>query len=101
MEVFWEKGYPNTTIGDLLDAMGINRWSMYETFGDKQQLFVKALALYRDRWSGFIGRHLKAPGSPRNALLGLLRAMGSQIVEDTLGRGCLIANSAFELRHLE
>jgi TetR/AcrR family transcriptional repressor of nem operon len=101
MNVFWQKGYAHTSIEDLLEAMNINRWSMYQTFGDKQQLFAKALTLYRTRWAAFIREHLNKEGSPRAALMGLIRAMGDQIVADRLSRGCLIANSSFELDQLE
>jgi TetR/AcrR family transcriptional repressor of nem operon len=100
MQLFWQNGYQHTSVSDLLAAMGINRWSLYETFGDKPQLFIKALLLYRGRWSAFIGQHLSQPGSPRAALMSLIRAMGQQIVDDKLMRGCLIANSAFELAQL-
>jgi TetR/AcrR family transcriptional repressor of nem operon len=100
MELFWRRGYQHTSVSDLLQAMGIARWSMYETFGDKEQTFIKALLLYRSRWSAFIARHLQQPGSPRAALLALIRAMGREIVDDKLMRGCLIANSAFELHEL-
>jgi TetR/AcrR family transcriptional repressor of nem operon len=101
MQLFWQKGYQHTSVSELLDAMGINRWSMYETFGDKPQLFLKALLLYRQRWAAFIAEHLRAEGSPRAALMALVRAMGQEIVADKLMRGCLIANSAFELKQLE
>lgn len=101
MDLFWQKGYQNTSVSELLSAMGINRWSMYETFGDKQELFLAALQLYRRRWGQMIEAHLAQPGSPRAALVGLLREMGRQVVSDKLGRGCLMANSAVELRWLD
>jgi TetR/AcrR family transcriptional repressor of nem operon len=101
MEVFWQKGYQNTSIAELLAAMEINRWSLYETFGDKPQLFLRALRLYRDRWKAFIQGHLRDDGSPRRALMNLIRAMGDQIVADKLDRGCLLGNSAFEIHALE
>ncbi len=100
MALFWQNGYARTSVSDLLRAMGINRFSMYAAFGDKPALFVAALTLYRQRWAAFIRAHLDRGGSPRAALLGLVRAMGEQIVEDKLGRGCLIANSAFALAEL-
>lgn len=101
MQVFWQKGYARTSVDDLLQAMGINRWSMYQTFGDKRRLFVKALTLYRERWRAFIREHLDKEGSPRAAVMGLLRAMGDQIVADRLNRGCLLASSSFEIDQLD
>jgi TetR/AcrR family transcriptional repressor of nem operon len=101
MEVFWQKGYQNTSVSELLAAMGINRWSMYETFGGKQELFLASLRLYRRRWSQLIADHLSQPGSAKAALTRLLREMGRQVTSDKLGRGCLIANSAVELRYLD
>ena len=42
MEAFWAKGYEGTSVSDLLEAMGIHRGSMYDTFGDKRSLFLEA-----------------------------------------------------------
>lgn len=46
MDVFWEKGYDAASISDLTAAMGINRFSLYDTFGDKHTLYIKALESY-------------------------------------------------------
>ena len=46
MGVFWEKGYDAASISDLTAAMGINRFSLYDTFGDKHSLYLKALESY-------------------------------------------------------
>ena len=46
MELFWEKGFHATSMQDLVDHLGINRASMYDTFGGKDQLFLKSLRLY-------------------------------------------------------
>jgi TetR/AcrR family transcriptional repressor of nem operon len=49
MGVFWEKGYDAASISDLTAAMGINRFSLYDTFGDKHTLYLKALDSYHQR----------------------------------------------------
>ncbi|WP_449398631.1 TetR/AcrR family transcriptional regulator [Chryseobacterium wanjuense] len=46
MEVFWEKGYYATSMRDLTDAMKINSSSLYNTIGDKHQLFLKCIDHY-------------------------------------------------------
>ena len=46
VEVFWAKGFDGTSLDDLTKAMGINRPSLYATFGDKQALFLAALEQY-------------------------------------------------------
>ena len=48
MNVFWEKGYNATSMQDLVDAMQINRSSLYNTIGDKHQLFMKCIGNYFD-----------------------------------------------------
>jgi AcrR family transcriptional regulator len=46
MDVFWEKGYLGASLADLTHRMGINKPSMYSTFGNKEALFIKATHLY-------------------------------------------------------
>ena len=48
MEVFWSRGYEATSVGDLVEHMGINRQSLYDTFGDKHSLYLAALDRYRE-----------------------------------------------------
>jgi len=43
MNLFWHKGYNGTSMQDLVDGLGISRSSMYDTFGDKHTLFIRAL----------------------------------------------------------
>ena len=43
MQLFWTKGYSATGVAELQEQMGIGRKSLYDTFGNKRQLFIKAL----------------------------------------------------------
>ena len=56
VKVFWAKGYEATSMQDLIDAMGIQRGSLYATFGSKQQLFLKSLdfAIPNGSWANDI-----------------------------------------------
>ncbi|WP_394831260.1 TetR/AcrR family transcriptional regulator [Pendulispora rubella] len=51
LEQFWRHGYEGTSLSDLTAAMGINRPSLYATFGTKEELFRKALDLYFARYT--------------------------------------------------
>lgn len=55
MEVFWREGYEGASLADLTRAMGINRPSLYATFGNKEALFRKAM----DRYAEGPGSHVQ------------------------------------------
>jgi len=61
LRVFWTKGYEGTALSDLTVAMGINRPSIYATFGNKEALFRKALDRYNAKMTGFTAEALKLP----------------------------------------
>jgi AcrR family transcriptional regulator len=61
MHVFWRKGYEGTALTDLTAAMGINRPSIYATFGNKEALFRKALDMYSERMTNYTAEALKEP----------------------------------------
>lgn len=92
MELFWRRGYAATSLGDLLAAMGIARKSLYDTFGSKRELFIRAVDLYARREIGVFESTLHAPGSPlanvRRALVRRQRADGGDG-----SRGCLLATN--------
>jgi TetR/AcrR family transcriptional regulator, transcriptional repressor for nem operon len=98
MHVFWHKGYEATSMEDLLTAMNINRGSLYDTFGDKRELFLKAMDRYCT--GGGLGSRLSILNQPGPAL-SLIRQFIGHLLEfglsDPLRRGCLITNTVMEL----
>jgi len=61
LEVFWRQGYEGTAVADLTAAMGINRPSLYATFGNKEALFRQALDRYADGPAAYAARALDLP----------------------------------------
>ncbi len=96
MHLFWAKGYGATSIEDLVAGMGINRFSLYDTFGDKRRLFLAAIARYRDSVTGQLIDILdQGPGieAIQSYFAKLAEALSSP-----MGRiGCLVQNSTLEL----
>ena len=99
MEVFWKKGYQKTSLDDLLDAMGIQRGSFYNTFGSKKETYLRAI----DRYTEFMfngGPYAEAvqlePG------LGALATMCDNYIDSVTGdaepRGCFCAHVSKEHR---
>ena len=61
LEVFWRKGYEGASLSELTEAMGINRPSLYAAFGNKEELFRKALDRYADGPAAYTREALNAP----------------------------------------
>ncbi|MFF1692912.1 TetR/AcrR family transcriptional regulator [Streptomyces sp. NPDC058257] len=61
MRVFWEQGYEGASLTDLTKAMGITRTSMYAAFGNKDELFRKALERYTEGPAAYAARALREP----------------------------------------
>ena len=61
LEVFWKKGYEATSLTDLTQAMGINRPSLYAAFGNKEELFRKAMDKYVREKAAYMAEALAAP----------------------------------------
>ena len=95
MKAFWARGYEATSIQDLVDCMGINRGSLYDTFGDKHQLFISALDQYTQR-SLSRGNALKQDGNTVEILTDYLYAFMYRTLEDPEKRGCFITNTTVE-----
>jgi TetR/AcrR family transcriptional repressor of nem operon len=68
ISVFSQKGFAATSTDDLMQAMDVGRQSMYDTFGDKRALFLKALEAYVVESVHAINVELQTPGSPLAAV---------------------------------
>lgn len=97
MTLFWKKGYKGTSISDLVKDLGVNRASLYDTFGGKEQLFKSAVSKYlesnKHKTQNFLFEHENVKEGFKNLL--------SQSIQDCLvtndKRGCMFVNSVTEL----
>jgi AcrR family transcriptional regulator len=93
LEVFWARGYEGATLPELTKAMGINRPSLYAAFGNKEQLFRKALDRYQTGPMSFLTEALKEPTARAAAeaiFSGFIRMQRNR----EKARGCLIVSGA-------
>ena len=96
MDLFWERGYHATSIQDLVDRLGVNRQSLYDTYGGKEQLFLSALERYRELQDAPLRRTLERDGPVGVVLREFLQG----IIENHTGgecKGCFMANTTTSL----
>ena len=95
MELFWEKGYENTSMQDLVDTLQINRFSIYNSFGDKKSLFQKSLAFYRAHVFDKMNAPLhNSQRSAKQRLDDYLVVFGKNIDKKVGGLGCLVQSTS-------
>ena len=95
MLLFWEKGFHQTSVQDLVQEIGINRASLYDTYHDKEGLFKESFMFYRDSIKSNIETIFDNNSLVKSGFNDLIK----YIVFDLLGskKGCLISNSYSEL----
>jgi TetR/AcrR family transcriptional repressor of nem operon len=97
LQLFWEKGYNATSVQDLVDHLGINRASIYDTWGDKHGLYLETLRYYRILASSLMLDKLRSGKSARQIIKDFLYDIVENSVKDDMRKGCFLANSATEL----
>ncbi|UYQ95608.1 TetR/AcrR family transcriptional regulator [Chitinophaga horti] len=95
MEVFWEKGYNGTSLRDLTDAMKINSSSLYNTIGDKQELFVRCIRHYTAIRNADLRRRANSSASPLQTLKQYIDDAVTSITNEP--NGCMAVKTAFEV----
>jgi TetR/AcrR family transcriptional regulator, transcriptional repressor for nem operon len=92
MNLFWRLGYENTSTEALMKEMGIAKQSLYDTYGDKRSLYLKAMAYYRDQTNGQVQKMLSETPSVRDGFAKLLYGMAAETREQH-ERGCLLLSA--------
>ena len=99
LEAFWTHGYAGTSLDALSSATGMNRPSLYATFGDKQQLYLRTLDRFGERMEAAAVAAMADAATLREALAGFYRGALSVYLGDArddgpLARGCHVICTA-------
>lgn len=94
MDLFREQGYEATSVQDLVDHLGLNRSSLYNTFGGKHDLYLEALDYCRQSEREALREHLHAPSTAMTGLRRAFEAVVEQVTSDPCG--CLTTNATVE-----
>ncbi|HVV55692.1 MAG TPA: TetR/AcrR family transcriptional regulator [Mucilaginibacter sp.] len=97
MHLFWLNGYNATSMQDLVDGLGISRSSLYDTYGDKHTLFLRALENYKQSVSAKMERIVSHTPSARETVRQLLELTTRELITDNEHKGCFLVNAAVEV----
>ncbi|GLW25347.1 TetR family transcriptional regulator [Microbispora amethystogenes] len=88
VEVFWRRGYEGASLSDLTEAMGINRPSLYAAYGNKEELFRRAVARYAEADMAYAREALAEP-TAYQVIARFLRANADALTRTDRPPGCL------------
>ena len=93
MMAFWQDGYEGTTMRSLQEATGVNGKGLSNVFGDKEQIFLKALEAYSEMYENVLNDSFAIPSlvAIEKFFEGLIEDQGT--AEDPLSNGCLLYTS--------
>jgi TetR/AcrR family transcriptional repressor of nem operon len=97
IELFWKQGFHATSMDKLVKTLGISRASLYDTFGSKKQLFLKAFQLYRQQNNQLINQFLSEQPTVKEGIYNLFLHAISDTLQDKENKGCFVVNCTTEL----
>jgi TetR/AcrR family transcriptional repressor of nem operon len=101
METFWRRGYEATSTRDLSDSTGLGQSSLYNAFGDKRELYLRALRHYYETYTAEQTAFLDRPGPVKDRLRDLMvRALDADL-SDPDASGCFSINASVEKAHAD
>lgn len=93
---FWEKGYKNTSLDDLVKVSGVKRQSLYNAFGNKDDMYLKSLQRYFSLIDQKVGASLDLTLPLQLNIKNMLSSFADFISDANTPAGCLIANATAE-----
>lgn len=96
-EVFWRNGYHNSSMQELVAETGVCRASLYETYGDKHALYLKALAHHRAETTRIIGDRMTAVPTNEGKIRAFFGFVVDQLLDEMPCKGCFVTNATLEM----
>ena len=97
LAIFWTNGFEATSIADVVEATGLNKSSLYNSFGSKEELFSAALDRYIEIRGSMLGDVLRAGTHGIDDIARLLDLQQTEIASERGHLGCLVVNTSTEL----
>ncbi|MCG7984898.1 MAG: TetR/AcrR family transcriptional regulator [Candidatus Thiodiazotropha lotti] len=95
--LFWEKGYCDASVDELIKRSGVAKYGIYATFGSKRALFKAVLNQYAEDRKQDIQRPLRKPHAALPEVLSFFAALPTKLTKKGFQTGCLMANTGMEL----
>ncbi len=96
-ELFWRQGYESTSMTDVVETSGMNKSSLYNTFGSKHDLFTRILDRYIDARMGTLDSMVAHSGDGMEGLHAFLEFIRLEVATDMGRHGCMAVNTSAEL----
>jgi|SRR6516164_8392456 TetR/AcrR family transcriptional repressor of nem operon len=96
LDVFWRKGLHDATMQDLAAATGVQRGSLYNAYGDKETIFLRAFDAYAEQFLETAGRALAQGEEAAARLRNFLDVVIVNMTSGSPQRGCLTTRTALD-----
>ena len=96
-DLFWEKGFRNTSLKDLESTLDLRPGSIYAGFGSKQALFAAALESYSTEGSIILAGTFAKHSSPLEGLAAHVRGFSGLCEARAPSRACMLAKTILEM----
>lgn len=100
MELFWRKGFADTSVRDLVEYTGVAHAGLYAEFGDKEGLYSAALKKYLDIFVEEMSHDLEKPTSGRAEVVGFFEKLLAGAEDGRYRNGCMVANGCVEFSNM-
>ena len=97
IELFWEKGYYDSSVDEVVKRSGVAKYGIYGTFGTKRELFLKVLKQYAQDRHNDIQSPIRKPDASLPEILSFFKQVPKIVTQKSPLRGCLICNTGVEL----